>query len=58
MKNKKVNLTKTPVYIPNQPSQKGGCSRVWFDDNEGYEKEMSKEHAIHMKLAKRKGTKK
>jgi len=53
--NKKVNLSKNPVYIPNQPSQKGGGSRCWIDDNSEHYKEIGKEHSIHMKLAKRKG---
>jgi len=52
--NKKVNLSKNPVYIPNQPSQKGGEHRNWMEDSE-YNKEQDKEYKIHMKLAKRKG---
>jgi len=53
--NKKVNLNKTPVYIPNQPSAKGGGIHWWQKDDIGHDKEVQKEHQIHMKQAKRKG---
>lgn len=53
--NRKVNLTKTPVYIPNQPFAKGGDKWTYGEDNRGYDKERSKEETIHMKMAKRKG---
>jgi len=54
MKTKKVNLNKTPVYIPNQPKAKGGEHRNWMEDSE-YEKEREKEERIHMKQSKIKG---
>jgi len=53
-KTKRFNLNRNPVYIPNQPSQKGGGKWTYQEDNTGYEEEVQKERRIHMKLSKRK----
>ena len=38
---KKINRAKNPVYIPNQPFNKGGNLHCYFNDDNGYDKRES-----------------
>jgi len=48
--NKKINLSKNPVYIPNQAKQ----SQADWNESLGASKEKDKEYKIHMQMSKRK----